>query len=73
MGDVPRRRTRLNGGFEYLCYLGFMQTWPQRYFIRKDFWQQGGPVFLCMGGEGPPLDGYAPVCLCASPSLLSLE
>ena len=31
------------------------RTWRQRYFLRDDFYKSGGPVFLCVGGEGPPL------------------
>ena len=36
-------------------------TWQQRYFIRNEFFEknrhkQNAPVFLCVGGEGPPLD-----------------
>jgi serine protease 16 len=34
-------------------------TFKQRYFINDTFWKgadSGAPVFLCVGGEGPPLD-----------------
>lgn len=36
---------------------GDTRTWRQRYFARLDFWKGEGPVFVCVGGEGPPLDG----------------
>lgn len=35
-------------------------TFKQRYFINTTYWlgpESGAPVFLCVGGEGPPLDG----------------
>jgi serine protease 16 len=35
------------------------RTFKQRYFIDDQFWVAGGrtgPVFICVGGEGPPLD-----------------
>ena len=35
------------------------QTFPQRYFINTTYWkgsESNAPVFLCVGGEGPPLD-----------------
>ena len=31
------------------------RTWQQRYFLNSTFYTPGGPVFLCVGGEGPPL------------------
>jgi hypothetical protein len=31
------------------------RTWQQRYFLNSTFYKPGGPVFLCVGGEGPPL------------------
>eukprot|EP00752_Nemacystus_decipiens_P009162 g8184.t1 len=34
------------------------RTFAQRYFINKRYWtgaSSGAPVFLCVGGEGPPL------------------
>ena len=33
------------------------KTWPQAYYINASFWNPGSsaPVFLCVGGEGPPL------------------
>jgi serine protease 16 len=35
--------------------------WPQPLFVNDTFWRRGSrsPVFLCLGGEGPPLDGSA--------------
>lgn len=35
-----------------------LDTFPQRYFINDTFWkgpESNAPVFLCVGGEGPPL------------------
>ena len=26
---------------------------PQRYFVEEQFYRDGGPVFLMIGGEGP--------------------
>jgi len=34
-------------------------TFQQRYFVNATWWQgadSGAPVFMCVGGEGPPLD-----------------
>jgi hypothetical protein len=31
------------------------RTFQQRYFINTTLYMQGSPVFLCIGGEGPPL------------------
>jgi hypothetical protein len=38
-------------------------TWQQAFFVNDSFWQPGSdaPVFICVGGEGPPLDGSAVV------------
>lgn len=38
-------------------------TWQQAYYVNDTFWKQGSdaPVFLCVGGEGPPMDGSAVV------------
>jgi len=38
-------------------------TWQQAYYVNDTFWAPGSsaPVFLCVGGEGPPLDGSAVV------------
>lgn len=36
-----------------------LRTYAQRYFVdEKTYWSRGAdaPVFLCVGGEGPPLD-----------------
>lgn len=35
------------------------RTFQQRYFVNTTFWNganTNAPVFLCVGGEGPPLD-----------------
>eukprot|EP00050_Salpingoeca_kvevrii_P011084 m.12573 g.12573 ORF g.12573 m.12573 type:complete len:498 (-) comp3244_c0_seq2:128-1621(-) len=34
-------------------------TWQQAYYVNDTFWSPGSdaPVFVCVGGEGPPLDG----------------
>lgn len=34
-------------------------TWQQTYYMNDTFWKgdPNAPVFLCCGGEGPPLDG----------------
>jgi serine protease 16 len=34
-------------------------TWLQAYYVNDSQWTPGtrAPVFLCIGGEGPPLDG----------------
>ncbi|CAL8350488.1 unnamed protein product [Lota lota] len=29
------------------------RTWKQRYFVKDQFYREGGPVFLMIGGEGP--------------------
>lgn len=38
-------------------------TWWQAYYVNDTFWKAGSqaPVFLCVGGEGPVLDGSAVV------------
>jgi serine protease 16 len=38
---------------------GNANTWPQAYYVNDSQWLPGSraPVFLCIGGEGPPLDG----------------
>mmetsp|Transcript_97031 Transcript_97031/g.256396 ORF Transcript_97031/g.256396 Transcript_97031/m.256396 type:complete len:474 (+) Transcript_97031:2-1423(+) len=35
------------------------KTWKQAYYVNDTFWKAGSsaPVFLCVGGEGPPMDG----------------
>jgi serine protease 16 len=34
-------------------------TWQQAYYVNDQYWVPGSaaPVFVCVGGEGPPLDG----------------
>ena len=31
-------------------------TFQQRYFLNATYFTEDGPVFLCVGGEGPALD-----------------
>ena len=34
------------------------RLWPQAYYVNDTFWRgpiSGAPIFLCVGGEGPPL------------------
>ena len=35
------------------------RIWSQAFFVNDTFWRPGSdaPVFLCVGGEGPALDG----------------
>jgi hypothetical protein len=42
---------------------GNKNMWQQAYFVNDAFWVPGsdGPIFLCVGGEGPALDGSAVV------------
>lgn len=40
------------------------RTWTQRVFVRSTFFSGSGPVFVCVGGEGPALDATV---LVASP------
>ena len=35
------------------------KTWQQAYYVNDAHFDGTGPVFLCVGGKGPPLDGYA--------------
>ena len=39
------------------------KTWRQAYYVNDTFFARGSdaPVFLCVGGEGPPIDGSAVV------------
>ena len=37
------------------------KTWQQAFFVNDTFFDGTGPVFLCVGGEGPALDGSAVV------------
>ena len=32
-------------------------TWQQAYYVNDTYFDGTGPVFLCVGGEGPPLSG----------------
>jgi serine protease 16 len=32
------------------------RVWRQRYFVNASMYKPGGPVFLCVGGEGPALE-----------------
>lgn len=38
-------------------------TWQQAYYVNDTFWKAGSiaPIWLCVGGEGPALDGSAVV------------
>jgi serine protease 16 len=38
-------------------------TWQQAYYVNDTFWVPGSdaPIFLCVGGEGPAIDGSAVV------------
>merc|ERR1719471_1496157 len=33
------------------------ETFKQRFFVNRTFYKPGGPVFLCVGGEGPAFTG----------------
>ena len=37
------------------------ETFQQRFFVNDTFYKPGGPVFLCVGGEGPALTGWSVV------------
>lgn len=39
------------------------RSWHQAYYVNDTFWTPGSdaPIFLCVGGEGPALDGSAVV------------
>ena len=37
------------------------RTWEQAFYVNAEHWDGTGPVFLCVGGEGPPLTGAAVV------------
>jgi hypothetical protein len=39
------------------------KSWQQAYYVNDTFWAPGSnaPIFLCVGGEGPALDGSAVV------------
>lgn len=32
------------------------EVFGQRYFVNDTYWNGDGPVFLCVGGEGPPMN-----------------
>jgi hypothetical protein len=34
---------------------GNTKTWQQAYFVNDTFFDGSGPVFVCVGGEGPAL------------------
>mmetsp|Transcript_22469 Transcript_22469/g.55875 ORF Transcript_22469/g.55875 Transcript_22469/m.55875 type:complete len:496 (+) Transcript_22469:102-1589(+) len=64
--DSPRQSTpRASGAFPKPRFFttlrdhfsGEPNTWQQAYYVNASFHKPGGPVFLCVGGEGPPLDG----------------
>ena len=38
---------------------GNAKMWNQAYYVNDKYFDGSGPVFLCVGGEGPPLDGSA--------------
>lgn len=41
-----------------------VNTWQQAYYVNDKYWKgaaSNAPVFVCVGGEGPPLDGSAVV------------
>jgi hypothetical protein len=48
---VQQRQDHFDGGNP--------NTWQQAYYVNDSQWIPGSyaPVFLCIGGEGPPLDG----------------
>jgi len=54
-GPPPRFFTQHQDHFD----ASNQQTWQQAYFVNDTFWKLGSdaPVFLCVGGEGPALDG----------------
>jgi len=37
------------------------KTWPQAFYVNDTYWASSSdaPIFLCVGGEGPPLDASA--------------
>jgi serine protease 16 len=56
-GPPPRFVTQKQDHFD----ASNTRTWQQAYFVNDTFWDGSGPVFLCVGGEGPALDGSAVV------------
>eukprot|EP00754_Rhynchopus_humris_P043844 Rhum_TRINITY_DN3565_c0_g1::Rhum_TRINITY_DN3565_c0_g1_i1::g.11297::m.11297 len=53
IGPPPRFFTQYQDHFDG----SNSNTWQQEYFVNATYYKPGGPVFLCVGGEGPPLDG----------------
>lgn len=56
-GPPPRFHTTKQDHFDQRN----KRTWQQAYYVNDTFFDGSGPVFLCVGGEGPPLDGSAVV------------
>jgi len=54
-GPPPRYFKTLQDHFD----AGNKKTWNQAYYVNDTFWDGSGPVFLCVGGEGPAIDGSA--------------
>mmetsp|Transcript_66044 Transcript_66044/g.137950 ORF Transcript_66044/g.137950 Transcript_66044/m.137950 type:complete len:535 (+) Transcript_66044:76-1680(+) len=52
---VPQKQDHFDGSNN--------NTWMQAYYVNDTFFQahSSSPIFLCVGGEGPPLDGSAVV------------
>eukprot|EP00049_Salpingoeca_infusionum_P005225 m.89520 g.89520 ORF g.89520 m.89520 type:complete len:500 (+) comp12897_c0_seq1:211-1710(+) len=55
IGPAPRFFTQNQDHFDGTN----TNTWNQAYYVNDTFWKAGSdaPVFLCVGGEGPPIDG----------------
>ena len=56
LGPPPRYVTQPRDHFD----ASDTKTWQQAYYVNDTFWtgpNSNAPVFLCVGGEGPPLDG----------------
>lgn len=56
-GPPPRYFTSRQDNFDE----SNTRTWQQAYYVNDTFWDGSGPVFLCVGGEGPALSGSAVV------------
>ena len=52
-GPAPRYFTTLQDHFN----ASNKKTWQQAYFVNDTQFDGTGPIFLCVGGEGPPLSG----------------
>ena len=54
-GSLPRYVEQRQDHFDG----GNSNTWMQAYYVNDSHWSPASraPVFLCIGGEGPPLDG----------------